>query len=59
MATLVPLISRDLTFTPYSIQWIPTSARICAVGATGRGTGTIAVFEFQSKVFSLVGEVCI
>ncbi|KAG2222370.1 hypothetical protein INT45_006892 [Circinella minor] len=56
MTTLVPLISRDLTFTPYSIQWIPTSARICVVGATGRGTGTIAVFEFQ-KVFSLVGEI--
>ncbi|KAI9256516.1 WD repeat-containing protein 92-like protein [Phascolomyces articulosus] len=56
MTTLVPLISRDLTFTPYSIQWIPTSARICAVGATSRGTGTVAVFELQSNALSLVGE---
>ncbi|KAI9489693.1 WD40-repeat-containing domain protein [Zychaea mexicana] len=56
MTTIAPLISRDLTFTPYSIQWIPTSVRICAVGATGRGTGSIAVYELQNKMLTLVGE---
>ncbi|KAI8149453.1 WD repeat-containing protein 92-like protein [Fennellomyces sp. T-0311] len=56
MTTFLPLINRDLTFTPYGIQWIPTSARLCAVGATGRGTGTVAVFEMQSRQLALVGE---
>ena len=57
MTTFLPLIKRDLSFTPYSIQWIPTSARLCAVGATTRGTGTVAVYEMQSRQLALVGEV--
>lgn len=58
-AETIPLITRDLTFTPYNVNWIPGSARLCAVGSTARGTGTIAVFHMEGKQLVLSNEVWI
>lgn len=57
MPEFTELISRDVSFSPYNVQWVPGSARICTVGANGRGSGTIAVFEMQDKLLALTSEV--
>ncbi|ORZ18590.1 WD repeat domain 92 [Absidia repens] len=50
------LITKELAFTAYDVKWVPSSARICAVGATGDATGKIAIFDMDSKVLALTSE---
>ncbi|CAO3598938.1 unnamed protein product [Absidia cylindrospora] len=50
------LITKELAFTAYDVKWVPSSARICAVGATGDATGKIAIFDVDSKVLALTSE---
>lgn len=57
MTQVFPLIQRDLSFTPYSIQWVPSSARLCAVGATTRGAGIISVYRVNGKRLEIANEV--
>lgn len=54
---LTSLVNKELTFTPYNVNWIPCSSRICAVGATNQGTGKIAVYGLVGKHLELKTEV--
>ncbi|KAI7881280.1 WD40 repeat-like protein [Lichtheimia hyalospora FSU 10163] len=56
MTQVFPLIQRDLSFTPYSLQWVPSSARLCAVGATTRGAGIISVYRVNGKRLEIANE---
>ncbi|ORX51980.1 WD40 repeat-like protein [Hesseltinella vesiculosa] len=53
---LYQLAKKDLSFTPYSVQWIPSSSRLCSVGGTERTTGKIAVYAFEEKQLVLAAE---
>lgn len=51
------LTTKDLAFTAYQVAWVPSSSRICAVGATGRSTGKLAIFDLDGQVLGLTTEV--
>lgn len=57
MTQVLSLIQRDLSFTPYSVEWVPSSARLCAVGATTRGAGIISVYRVNGKRLEIANEV--
>lgn len=52
----ISLLTRELSFAPYDIKWIPCSARVCTVGATNHGTGKIAVYSLVGKQLELKTE---
>lgn len=53
----VSLLTRELSFAPYDVKWIPCSSRVCTVGATNHGTGKIAVYNLVGKQLELKTEV--
>jgi hypothetical protein len=55
--TVDTLITKEVSFTPYDVKWIPSSSRFCAVGATNQGTGKIAVYGMAGKHLELKHEV--
>ncbi|KAF7727495.1 hypothetical protein EC973_007473 [Apophysomyces ossiformis] len=56
MVNTMMLVKKDLSFTPYDVQWIPFSARVCAIGATGRSTGQISVYSLEGKQLQFTNE---
>ncbi|SAL95255.1 hypothetical protein [Absidia glauca] len=50
------LATKDLAFTAYQVAWVPSSSRICAVGATGRSTGKLAIYDLDGQVLGLTSE---
>ncbi|KAG2175169.1 hypothetical protein INT44_007657 [Umbelopsis vinacea] len=57
MVTITPLISKALTSTAYDVKWIPHSARLCTIGASGRGAGVISFYKMEEKQLVLANEV--
>ncbi|CAO3654020.1 unnamed protein product [Cunninghamella echinulata] len=53
---IINLTNKELSFTPYDVKWIPSSNRICSVGATGQSTGKIAIFTLEDKRVTLTAE---
>ena len=41
--------STVLDVTIHDVKWIPSSARFCVLGAHAKGTGSVQVFELDSK----------
>jgi len=37
--------SKAVAYTPFDARWVPTSARVLAVGSSARGTGVVQVYE--------------
>ncbi|CAO3675163.1 unnamed protein product [Umbelopsis ramanniana] len=56
MVTITPLISKALTSTAYDVKWIPHSARLCTIGASGRGAGVISFYKMEGKQLVLANE---
>jgi hypothetical protein len=56
-STSVCLLSKNLSFTPYDVNWVPKSSRVCIVGATNQGTGRIAAYGLEGKQLELKQEV--
>ncbi|GAN01935.1 WD repeat-containing protein 92 [Mucor ambiguus] len=52
----ISLLTRELSFAPYDVKWIPCSSRVCTVGATNHGTGKIAVYNLVGKQLELKTE---
>ncbi|KAI7906335.1 WD40-repeat-containing domain protein [Cokeromyces recurvatus] len=50
------LISKDLSFTPYDVKWIPLSSRLCVLGVTNQGTGKLGVYGLSGKHVELKTE---
>jgi hypothetical protein len=57
MVTITPLISQGLTSTAYDVKWVPHSARLCTIGASGRGAGVISFYKMEGKQLVLANEV--
>lgn len=51
------IIKHKLAFTPYDTKWIPSSSKLCSVGATSNGLGKIAVYGLEEKRLELKQEV--
>ncbi|KAI8065477.1 WD40-repeat-containing domain protein [Gongronella butleri] len=50
------LATKELSFTPYHVQWVPSSTRVCVVGATDRQTSKLAVYSLNDKQVVLSTE---
>lgn len=50
------LLKHNLSFTPYDTKWIPSSNKLCSVGATSNGLGKIAVYGLEDKRLELKQE---
>ncbi|KAI8991042.1 WD40-repeat-containing domain protein [Mycotypha africana] len=50
------LISHHLSITPYDVKWIPSSSRVCVVGASEVGTGKISIYGLEGKRLELKRE---
>ena len=44
---LIPHTQKALAYTPHDVKWVPASARLVSVGATGGGKGTVEVLALQ------------
>ncbi|KAI8335180.1 WD40-repeat-containing domain protein [Chlamydoabsidia padenii] len=53
----INLTTKELAFTAYDVKWVPSSSRICAVGASARSTGKLAIFDVDNQVLSLITEM--
>ncbi|KAL0089720.1 WD40-repeat-containing domain protein [Phycomyces blakesleeanus] len=56
MQDILTLITKNVSFTPYDVAWIPASTRVCAIGTTERATGKIAIYTIQDNMLFLANE---
>jgi len=53
---IIEHLSKSLTFTPYSVKWVPSSARFVVMGLYPKGTGTMKVFEMSRGAVRQLAE---
>ncbi|KAJ3189345.1 hypothetical protein HDU85_002974 [Gaertneriomyces sp. JEL0708] len=54
---IISHVQKSLTYTPYDVKWIPSTARFVVLGQTPRGTGTIQIYELEKGDVSMVKQV--
>jgi len=50
-------IEKPVSYTLFDVQWIPSSARLIAMGSHARGTGVWQVYEMSKGELHLIEEV--
>lgn len=53
---MIEHLSQSLTFTPFDVKWIPSSAKLVVVGQTPRAKGIIQVYQLNQGKLDLLNE---
>lgn len=54
---IITHITKQLTFTPFDVKWLPNSAKFLVIGQLPRGSGVIQLYELEPTDVKLVKEV--
>ena len=55
--SIVPYLSKSLSFTAHNVRWIPGTAKFVVVGQHPRATGAIQVYEIKDRQLQVTSEV--
>jgi WD40 repeat protein len=53
---IIEHINESLTYTPFDVKWIPSSAKIVVAGQTPRAKGILQIYQLNQGKLELVNE---
>lgn len=54
---IITHIEKNVNYTVFDVKWLPSSAKVVALGSCPRDTGALQVYEISKGELKLVKEV--
>ena len=55
---IIEHVNKSVNYTIFAAHWVPSSARIVALGSHARGTGAFQIYNLEGPDLKLVTDVC-